>query len=311
MKLDIVIVNWNTGLQLVECIRSLKGAEQGGIEIRKVVIVDNASSDGSAAGLSDRDLPLHVIRNSTNRGFAAACNQGARTCDSEFILFLNPDTVLQSDSLAGPLRFMSAAENASVGICGIQLVDENGNVARSCSRFPTPKRLWAQILGLDRFYPSSTQKMHDWDHRGSRTVDQVIGAFFLIRRSLFVTLCGFDERFFLYFEEVDLALRARNLGFHNHYLANARAFHRGGGSSDQIRAKRLFYVLRSRILYSYKHFGAVPFIAVFLATIFIEPFTRLVSALGKGSICDVKATVEGYWLLVRGLSMGSLAEGAE
>lgn len=311
MKLDIVIVNWNTGLQLLECIRSLKAAEQRGVEIRKVVVIDNASSDGSATGLPDRDLPLHVIRNSTNRGFAAACNQGARTCDSEFILFLNPDTVLQSDSLAGPLRFMSAAENASVGICGIQLVDENGNVARSCSRFPTQKRLWAQVLGFDRFCPSSGQRMRDWDHRERRTVDQVIGAFFLIRRSLFLCLCGFDELFFVYFEEVDLSVRALESGFSSYYLAEYQAFHKGGGSSEQVKAKRLFYSLKSRILYSYKHFGILSGTVLLLATFLFEPCTRVLFALCNGSAQNIAATVEAYWLLIQALCFGFPCEGVE
>ncbi len=309
MILDVVIVNWNTGLQLAECIQSLAIANRG--QIRKIVVVDNASTDGSAFNLPSQTLPLEVVHNSTNRGFAAACNQGARCSDADFILFLNPDTALEPDSLSVPLRFMCDSENSSVGISSIQLVDDEGRVSRSCSRFPTPWRLWLQILGLDRFYPSSTQKMHEWDHRDTRSVDQVIGAFFLIRRSLFDSLGGFDERFFVYFEEVDLSFRARKQGFSSYFLTDARAFHKGGGSTDQIKATRLFYVLRSRILYSYKHFGVVSATGVLLATLFIEPFTRLIANLGRGSLGDTKATFEGYWFLVRALCMRSLLKGAE
>jgi N-acetylglucosaminyl-diphospho-decaprenol L-rhamnosyltransferase len=126
-----------------------------------------------------------------------------------------------------------------------------------------------------------------------------MGAFFLVRRSLFEELRGFDERFFVYFEEVDFALRAHKAGWRTHYLAEAQAYHRGGGTSEQAKAARLFYSLRSRSLYGFKHFGRIPAISLMLATLFIEPLSRTVYALTKRSGKEVIETIRGYLMLWR------------
>jgi hypothetical protein len=152
-------------------------------------VVDNASEDASADGLDGLPLPLTIIRNSENRGFAFACNQGAKLGDSEYILFLNPDSRFFPDSLVKPLHFLEEKRNDRVGILGVQLVDKNGIVQRNVARFPTPKSLFHQMLGLDRLWPRSfpSHFMTDWDHRESREVDQVTGAFYLVR---LLRLCG-------------------------------------------------------------------------------------------------------------------------
>lgn len=305
MTLDIVIVNWNTGAQLSNCIQSIRAANHQGL-LQRVMVIDNGSSDDSAANLGHTNLPLTVVHNKTNRGFAAACNQGAKGSKADFILFLNPDTVLGEESLTGPMRFMSDPANRNVGITGIQLVDERGLISTTCSRFPTPRRTFAEIIGLDRIFPSMARAMRDWNHNENRSVDQIMGAFFLVRRRVFEELHGFDERFFVYYEEVDLSLRAHERGFHSYYLANLQAFHRGGGSSEQVKARRLFYSLRSRLLYAFKHFGPVPAIGVLLGTLLIEPFTRSLLCLFQGSFKGVVVTLEGYWFLTRALFAGSV-----
>jgi N-acetylglucosaminyl-diphospho-decaprenol L-rhamnosyltransferase len=311
MTLDIVIVNWNTGRQLSSCIESITLADRGSVVLNRIVIVDNASTDRSVENISKPSLCLHLIRNDENRGFARACNQGAEGSAADFLLFLNPDTVLTADSLRRPLEFMQSSENTNVGIAGIQLVDSRGKVSASCSRFPTARRLLAEIFGIDHIFPSAGQKMADWNHSESRAVDQIMGAFFLVRRNLFEILSGFDERFFVYFEEVDFSFRARAHGFSSYYLADCKAFHKGGGSSEQVKAKRLFYSLRSRILYGYKHFGVLSGTAVLLATLLFEPFTRLFFSLCRGSVRGIAATIEAYWFLVRALCLGSTRQGAE
>jgi hypothetical protein len=143
--------------------------------------------------------------------------------------------------------------------------------------------------------------MVEWDHRDSREVDQVMGAFFFIRRSLFEALGGFDERFFVYFEEVDLSLRACELGWRTFYLSSAQAYHRGGGVTDQVKPARLFYSLRSRILYAYKHFNPWTATLVTLGTLFVEPFSRLALAIIRGSPTQVIDTLKGYALLWRAM----------
>ena len=301
--LDIVIVNWNAGTLLQDCLHSIEGTTQTGFKIGQVVIVDNGSTDGSLDELASTALPLNIIRNTENKGFAAACNQGVQRSHADYLLFLNPDTRLFPDSLSLPLAFMEATQNQSIGICGIQLLDDDGEVSRSCARFPTPSLLYGWMLGLDkllpRFFPSHL--MQEWGHDTSRDVDQVIGAFFMVRGRLFDELNGFDERFFVYQEEVDFSLRARQLGWRSHYLAGAKAYHKGGGSSGQVKARRLFYSLRSRILYGYKHFSRIQATAVLLGTLLLEPFTRVTLSLLHNAFKSTGETLSAYLMLYRHL----------
>lgn len=301
--LDIIIVNWNSGVLLREAVASI--TEFGANVVSKVIVVDNHSSDDSLSGVEANaaGLPfsLHVIRNPTNMGFGAACNQGAKQAQSEYLLFLNPDTALFADTLSKALTYMQDPANARVGICGVQLLDEQGRISRSCARFPSARRFLAHALGLDRLFPQLGHFMADWDHRQTRVVDQVIGAFFLVRRETFEALGGFDERFFVYFEEVDLSRRARDAGWRSVYLADAQAFHVGGGTSRQVKARRLFYSLRSRLLYSFKHFSWTGAMLVTFATLLVEPLSRTLLALLRGSWSGVKETWFAYGMLLRWL----------
>lgn len=302
ISLAIIIVNWNSGELLRRCIESIVDARSPDIDLRRVVIVDNASTDGSADGLADIALPLDIQRSPSNRGFAAACNQGARQIDAEYLLFLNPDAALRHDSLSAPLAFMARAENAEVGICGIQLTNDSGDVARTCSRLPTLSTFLFHALGLNRLAPRCfpSQSMREWDHLSTRSVDQIMGAFFLVRTALFNTLGGFDERFFVYWEEVDFSLRAQQYGKRSVYLAEAQAYHKGGGTSEKIKARRLFYSLRSRIRYGYKNLGALRGSILVFITLFIEPISRLVLAgILNRSKTQMSETIEGYAMLWR------------
>ncbi|NPV29977.1 MAG: glycosyltransferase family 2 protein [Firmicutes bacterium] len=302
-RLDIIIVNWNSGHQLQCCLNSILRADKESFIVERVVVVDNASTDGSAEGVEDFDLPLCLIHNIENRGFAAACNQGAKGSKADYLLFLNPDTCLFKDSLTKPLTFMEQKENRNIGILGIQLVDDNGQISHTCARFPTPGRFFSKMFGLDRLFPKlfPSHFMTEWDHREGRVVDQVIGAFFLVRRSIFEDLGGFDERFFVYFEDLDFALRARQAGWHNFYLADVQAYHKGGGTSEQVKATRLFYSLRSRILYGYKHFGWWSATGLMLGTLLLEPLTRIAWAVIRRSGRDIIETINGYFMLWRAL----------
>jgi GT2 family glycosyltransferase len=302
--LTVVIVNWNAGALLAACVASI--ARHGSVHVDAVVVVDNRSSDDSLERLSRVDLQgltLEVVRNSTNAGFAAACNQGARLAATEYLLFLNPDTELHAQSLAVPLEFLRQHGNEKVGVVGIQLLNAAGEVARSCARFPSLARLSAATLGLNRLklLRGAGMTMKEWPHDSTRTVDQVMGAFFLVRASVFEQLGGFDERFFVYFEDVDFSLRARRLGYSSVYLASAQAFHQGGGTSRQVQAHRLFYSLRSRLMYGIKYFRPVECWGLLLLTLVIEPLTRSAFALLRGSIRDLRNTWRGYGMLYRGL----------
>jgi GT2 family glycosyltransferase len=227
----VVIVNWNSGAQLRECLQSFAAVADDDVAAR-VTVIDNASTDGSSEGL-EASMPLAVVRNADNRGFGAACNQGAAGSEADFLLFLNPDTRLMPGSFAEPVRYLRAHENERVGIVGIQLVDADGRVARNTARAPTAWSMVGNSVGFDRLAPRlfPPHFVTEWAHDQTRTVDQVMGAFFLVRRSLFEALGGFDERFFVYYEDLDFSVRARAQGWRSVYLSTARAFHRGQGTT--------------------------------------------------------------------------------
>ena len=300
-SLDIIIVNWNTGTLLRDCLGSISQARTAGFRLERVVVVDNNSADASAdalEGLSEQ--PISVLRNDVNQGFAAACNQGAAGTQADYLLFLNPDTRVFSDSLWRPLEFLEQKQNSKFGICGVRHVDDSGAFSTSCARFPTLGIFFGQMTGLSMLFPTwfPSHLMLESECLESREVDQIIGAFFLVRRTLFETLLGFDPRFFVYFEEVDFSLRARQAGFRSYYLASSTAYHKGGGSSQQAKAARLFYSLRSRLLYGFKHYSFLEAFALALLTVSIEMAARLLAALGSLSLSKLVETVQGYSALL-------------
>jgi len=305
IKLDLIIVNWNSSGHLMNCLRSisLSNPTDSGVSLHSVIVVDNASTDNSLADIEKIGLPLIITKNEKNMGFAAACNQGARNSRADYLLFLNPDTMLYADSIYKPVAFLESPDNRSIGIVGIQLLDDTGTVSQTCTRFPRPATFFIKMFALDRLFPNRFPGhfMKEWDHLDSRDVDQVIGAFFLVRRFVFETLGGFDERFFVYFEEVDFSFRARKAGWRSHYYAEVQAYHKGGGSSEQIKAARLFYSLRSRILYSFKHFGWFAACCVMISTLFIEPTLRIAYAILKLSVRNISETIRGILMLWRDL----------
>jgi hypothetical protein len=309
---DVVIVNWNSGSQLRQCLASLAAAGSAGTLITRVLVMDNDSSDGSLSNLGSPLLPLEIVRGDTNVGFGKACNLGASQCSSDLVLFLNPDVEVAVDCLEGAVRFMSAPEHAEIGIVGVQLRDERGNVSRTCARFPSPSGFLTGALGLDRMFPSFFlgHFMREWNHRSDRVVDQVMGAFFLTRRSLFEQVHGFDPRFFMYYEEVDYSLRLSQLGFKTAYLAGVHALHVGGSSSRTIPARRLYYSLQSRILYARKHFTRSGRLVVLVATLLIEFPIRLAWAGLTLAPRSLGVTVTAYALLWRDLVVHRLFDGA-
>lgn len=294
VSIDIIIVNWNAGIQLKHCIDSINPVKQN-LDLR-VIVVDNGSTDGSDL-ICDNAVDTVLLRTGSNLGFGKACNLGAAQGFSKYLLFLNPDAALFPHTLENAFGFMQDSANADVGICGVQLVDNFGKLSRSCARFPTSFGLMLHAVGIDRLFPRLGHPMLDWAHDSNRYVDHVIGAFFMVRRDVFESLGGFDEQFFVYLEDLDFSYRAYKAGWSSVYLADVQAFHSGGGTSDQVKARRLFYSLRSRLLYSVKHFSWFGSSLVICATLFVEPFSRSALAILRRSWPSLKETLHGYALL--------------
>jgi N-acetylglucosaminyl-diphospho-decaprenol L-rhamnosyltransferase len=300
-RLDVVVVNWNAGEHLRRCLEAVAAAHRSTFELGAVVVVDNDSSDRSLDELDRVQLPLAVLRNSENRGFAAACNQGAREGEADLVLFLNPDTRVFPETLDLTASFMSAPANATIGICGGQMVGDDGPSDFSCARFPTLWMLVAKMIGLARVAPGLVprQRLTLEETRESGIVDQVIGAYFCIRRRLFEQLGGFDERFFVYLEEVDLAYRARAAGYRSYFLREALVYHAEGVSSNQVLGRRLFYVLRSRTQYARKHWPAWQSALLVALTFAVELPARAAQALLRRRPGELKAVAEATFLYSR------------
>jgi N-acetylglucosaminyl-diphospho-decaprenol L-rhamnosyltransferase len=305
-SVHIVIVNWNTGHYLRECLESIVPARRDDLTIARVTVVDNDSSDGSATGLEDVPLPLEMIRNRRNLGFAAACNQGAAGSTADYLLFLNPDTRLLDGTLTTVARFMDGEDSRGIGICGAQMVDARGGLGLSCARFPTLRVFFGKMTGLDRVLPRLFPRHHltAAEISQSRLVDQVIGAFYFVRRELFTRLGGFDARYFIYYEEVDFALRARRDGALTYFLTEARVLHAENISSSQVRDVRLYHSLRSRQLYAYEHWPHWKAQVLVGLTLTVELAARVASATLRRSASDVSATRAAYTRFVADLLHG-------
>lgn len=309
--LDVVIVNWNGGVLVQACVASLARAAAG-LDLR-VVVVDNASTDGSAEALEafradnlDALPPpaegggrftLRVLRNTKNLGFARACNIGAAAGEADTVLFLNPDT--RVDGLALLAARAGLRADPRTGIVGARQIADDGTVERSCARTPTSASLLGQALALDRLGLVPTHFMTEWDHAEDRPVDQVMGAFLMIRRPLLAALGGFEERFFVYYEDVDLCRRAREAGFAVRHVAGAVIGHAGQGTTRQARAHRLFYILRARVQYAAKHHGRATALALLAASFLAEVPLRLAQAGARRAPGEAAEILRGAALLAR------------
>ncbi len=297
-SVDIVIVNWNTGTALAECLAALDRSRTEAHRRGRLVIVDNGSTDESLGSLApgSPDAVRIVDRAGCNLGFAAACNRGAAQCDADYLLFLNPDTRVDPNAIDAVVAFMERPENARVGVCGAQMRDASGAVQRTCAHRPDARRLLHRALGLDRIAPARFPGlvMHDWPHDTTRRVDHVIGAFYLVRRPVFAALGGFDERFFVYLEDLDFSVRAAEAGWEVAFVAGARVEHAGGGASSSAPVARRVYATQSRMEYARKHFGPAVAATHALATLLVEPFVRTAVALVRADVRDAAVTAAAW-----------------
>ena len=281
---------------MLECIESILQPQNLEI-LGQILVLDNASSDGSAS-LPIADQRLKVIHNKQNMGFAYACNQGISESNSSYIVMLNPDTVLLPNTLSQSFQFMEANQEAD--ILGCTQLDESGNIRPSVSRFPSPARFFYDSCGLSKLLPTVFKPatlMTDWDHKTSAFVDQIMGSYMFIRRSVFDKIGLFDTRFFVYYEELDLSRRLSLAGGKSYYNHEIRLIHKGEGTTRNVKGYRLFLNLNSRLFYANKHFGRAGYRATAFNTLFVEFATRILISIIKGHLGDVRETIKGYKLL--------------
>lgn len=297
--IDIVIVNWNSHDFLRKCVESIFHSNQTDL-ISDVIIIDNNSTDNSLQ-LLPINAKIKVVKNAENAGFARACNQGFKLSNSNYILLLNPDAVLLDNTISASFDYMETHHD--VDVLGCQLLNESNQITPTCARFPKPINFVYHSLGLSKIWPKVFHPptlMTDWDHKESQFVDQVMGAYMFMRKSVFEKAGYFDERFFVYFEELDFSLSLKNAGGKSFYHAGIQAIHTGMGTTESVKAFRLFLSLSSRLKYAKKHFSTFGFFTVAFFTYTIEFLMRFLQLAIKGNLKETKNLLKGYWMLVRG-----------
>ena len=274
MTLSVIIVNYNGRAVLPECLQSLQ-RYVGQIDF-EVLVVDNASNDGSVEFLRKEFPWVTIIENSGNLGFAHGCNIGIRSSKGESILFLNADTRFQNDALAQLLDFF--LKNPSVGLIGPRIVYTDGRFQPSCGTLPTAlgeirdKMLYAlaknNIAGVASFLERKYSK--------NGPVGWLTGACLLARREAVEAVHGFDEQIFMYFEDKDLCKRVAEAGWGVVYFPGAVVSHLLGKSSqgsDAVRLKRIYRT--SQEYYYKKHLGTFD-------RAFLKAYLTIRSAVGLG-----------------------------
>jgi len=251
--LSVIIVNYNTGKQLLECVRSLfDNSHDMSIEL---IIIDNASSDGSIEKVREEFSNVEYICNSKNLGFAAANNQGFKVAHGRNILLLNPDTIVKTKAIQNSLVFLNSIPDA--GIVGCRLMNSNGTPQPSCRTFPTAWDYLFDSLFLTKLFPRSRVFGRffctNTEFTKPTEVDVVQGAFFLIKRRLLDEIGPLDERFFIYAEERDFCYRAKRAGWKVFFFPYAEIIHLGE-MSTRPRSEEMFIELnKSTIQFHKKH----------------------------------------------------------
>ncbi|MES2850494.1 MAG: glycosyltransferase family 2 protein [Bacteroidota bacterium] len=295
--IDIVIVNWTSGHYLRKCIASIL-ENKNEPYVSKVIVIDNDSGDTSATDLVD-NRKIEIIHNKKNLGFAKACNQGFRLCKCDFVLLLNPDALLLENTLQDCVAFMK--QTSSVDILGCCLLNDAGITSKSCSRFPSPLRFFYDASGLSKIAPkifTPATLMTDWDHSESRQVDQVMGAFMFMRKDVFDKIGYFDERFFVYYEELDFSLRLAKAGGISYFSSEIKAVHSGEGTTTSVKAFRLYLSLQSRFRYAKKNFSWPGYLFVCLSTFPVEFISRFFFLLLSGKPGEIKNLIRGFKMLL-------------
>jgi GT2 family glycosyltransferase len=272
IELSVIVVNYNTACELKSCLQSVILHNQN--VSKEVLVIDNASGDNSIKVLSDFLPEIKLIKNNKNIGFSAAVNDGLRRVDSEYILLLNPDTILPPNCLRTQIDFLKA--NPSVGMLGPKLIRADGNVDHACRRnFPTKSDIIFHLFWLDRLFSCNSRLTHysmgfkDFDIPG--ITECISGAFMLLRREAFRDVGYLDERSFMYGEDVDWAFRFRQAGWGIYYYPAVEVLHLKRASSKNRTPEVIRHFYTGNYLYYQKYYQKIthPLVNLFVQIAFI------------------------------------------
>jgi len=261
MKLSIIIVNYNVQYFLEQALRSTITAcdflKQKGHN-SEIFVVDNNSVDGSVALVKKNFPQVNLIENRENLGFSSANNQAIKASNGDYVLLLNPDTVVEQDTFYECVHFMD--ENEDSGALGVKMLDGKGNFLPESKRgFPSPEVAFYKAFGLAALFPKSRVfgKYHLGyiDEDEVAKVDVLAGAFMMLRRSVLNEIGLLDESFFMYGEDIDLSYRIRKAGYENYYFPKTRVIHYKGESTKKNSINYVFVFYNAMIIFARKHFS--------------------------------------------------------
>jgi len=255
-KLSVIIVNYNVQHFLEQCLYSVKKATKNlAVE---VIVVDNASVDGSVEMLKEKFGDVKLIENTKNVGFSAANNQAINKATGEYILLLNPDTVIEEETFNKVIAFMESHPEA--GALGVKMIDGTGNFLPESKRaLPTPEVAFYKIFGLAALFPSS--KRFGKYHLTYLPVDEInqvevlSGAFILFRKVALDKTGLLDETFFMYGEDIDISYRITQAGYKNYYFPETRIIHYKGESTKKSSVKYVIIFYNAMRIFAQKHFS--------------------------------------------------------
>lgn len=255
-RISIIIVNYNVEYFLEQCLNSV---EKGLQHIQgEVFVVDNNSIDGSVEMVKTKFPTVHLIANKENTGFSKANNQAMRIAKGDYILLLNPDTVVEEDTFEKVINFMDSHPDA--GGLGVRMIDGKGNFLPESKRgLPTPAVAFYKIFGLSKIFPKS--KRFGRYHLGylsefeTHEIDVLSGAFMLMRKNALDKIGLLDEAFFMYGEDIDLSYRIQLGGYKNYYYPETRIIHYKGESTKKSSVNYVFVFYRAMVIFAEKHFS--------------------------------------------------------
>ena len=256
MKLSIIIVNYNVAYFLEQCLQSVYVAVKN-IEA-EVFVVDNNSVDNSIEMLITKFPQVNLIQNKENVGFSKANNQAIHLAKGEYILLLNPDTVVESDTFEKTISFMDATEDA--GALGVKMIDGRGEFLPESKRgLPVPMVAFYKIFGLSKLFKNSRRfgKYHlsYLSPDEINPVEVLAGAFMLLRSSVLDVVGLLDEDYFMYGEDIDLSYRIIKAGYKNYYFPNTRIIHYKGESTKKSSVNYVLVFYRAMHIFAKKHFS--------------------------------------------------------
>ena len=299
ISISIIIVSYNVKEFLQQCILSVERATRQ--IAHEIIVIDNNSVDGSAEIIRLEHPAVHLIENDTNRGFASACNQGLNIARGEILLLLNPDTIIQEDTIVKMLEFFSATPDA--GAAGCKILNSDGSLQLACRRsFPTPGVALTKLLGLGRLFPRSRlfarYNLTYLPENEQAEVEAISGSFLMFRRAIWERIGGLDENFFMYGEDLDFCYRIREAGWKIYYVPATKIVHYKGESTKLASFDNFVTFYKAMDIFVKKHFnpGYSIFFDFFLR---LGIFVRgLISLTGQFIRQKAVMVVDGFVLAV-------------